>query len=112
MRIAAILHGGASYAFPDSPSEYPSLSAALYAWDDRRSSNGWRKCADDDGRLVYFPCWGDAPASAVDEDGSWSAGYAYVMTDEDEDASEYVDVYPDYELRVGPRGGLRWGKVS
>jgi hypothetical protein len=104
------LWGGASYTWPDVAVRR-SLTDAIAVWDDRRSSGGHRRSVDDDGTFTFFPCWGDP--IHLDDDGSWRAGFAWFIADDDpaintDGTLDTTDLYPDRELRVGPRGGLRW----
>jgi hypothetical protein len=102
--IRVTLWGGLSYGHTDESFPVSSLAQALDMWDDRRSSNGHRKCvdiaADGTESYVYCPCWGDVNH----EDGGTYVGMAWYVDDDTDPIGEY----PDKVLVLGPRGGLRW----
>ena len=104
------LWGGASYGHADESFPVSSLAAAREMWIDRRDSGGHRKsldiAADGTESYVYCPCWGDTPACESD---GWYAGYAWAAAPDDD--TDPIGEYPDYVLRIGPRGGVRWERA-
>lgn len=117
-RLYVALHGGASYSFPDTAAEYASLREAADEWDSRRRSGYSFKHLDrEHNHYVYCPGWGDSGVYGQTNDGRDHAAFAYWVPDGDPDLSinehgvtvfSTCDNYPDRELTVGPRGGLRW----
>jgi hypothetical protein len=97
MKVNVTLWGGHSYVWPDEVTEYPSLRDALNDWSDMQTFNRTR-----DG--LGAPCWGDVDVHA--DQGYTYVGYAWLATDYDP-----IDTYPDYVLRLGIRGGLRWERA-
>lgn len=105
IRLYVALHGGASYSHPTEADEYPSLAAAAAEYDRRH--HDWR-----------YPCWGDPAVGDLTNDGRFYAGFAWYVNDDhpavsgdrDDNATilDSVGMYPDRELTVGPRGGLKW----
>lgn len=98
------LHGGANYAHSDRADEYPSLEAAAREYH-RRSYDR------------YYPLWGDPSVYDSNNEGRFYAGFAWYVPADDPDVIvaedgtrtfSTIDNYPDRELTVGPRGGLRW----
>lgn len=106
MTLYVNLHGGANYARSAEAERYPSLAAAAAEYDRRH-------------RDSYYPCWGDPSVHDQLNDGRFHAGFAWYVDEDDpsviltaDDAGNVLfdttDQYPDRELTVGPRGGLRW----
>lgn len=112
-RLYVALHGGASYSPPEVAVEYRSLLAAAQDWADRRDCQHTRHFIADQNEYLFCPCWGD---SSVYDDDRQHAGFAWYVDDDHPAVSDgpagklldSVDMYPDRELTVGPRGGLRW----
>lgn len=118
MSLYVNLHGGSSYAHDNIAVRYDSLAEAAADWDDFRRSNGHRRVLDRaSGEYVYAPCWGDMAGWSWAEGRREHAGFAWYVDDDDPGLSvnehgitvfDTTDQYPDRELTVGPRGGLRW----
>ena len=111
------LHGGASYRMSSEAAEYASLAEAAEDWDSReRTGYSWKHLDRVRGERVFCPCWGDR---SVYDGERQHAGFAWYV-DPDTFPGEITvspsghrvidttDMYPDRELTVGPRGGLRW----
>lgn len=79
--LYAIFYGGHSYAVPTEPETFPHFKAATDAFRDRVQ-----------GHDRFYPC---VDSSAV--------MHLYHFDPRDDGAA-----YPDVELSVGPRGGVRW----
>lgn len=106
IRLYVALHG-AGYSHPEHADEYDSLEQAAREYESRRFQS-------------YYPCWGDPSYADATNDGRWHAGMAWYVDDEHPAVSlnpedhtgrrmlDTCDMYPDRELTVGPRGGLRW----
>lgn len=105
IRLFVNLHGGASYSRGPEAEEFSSLRSAEREYERRRFDS-------------YYPCWGDPAANDMTNDGRFSAGLAWYVNDDHESVQinpitgevwlDSTDMYPDRELTVGPRGGLRW----
>jgi hypothetical protein len=115
-RLYVALHGGANYSSPTMACEFKSLREALVEWDSRaRSGYSFKHLDRESGEWVFCPCWGD-PAWCANNDGRYHAGMAWYVDDDHPGVSDgpvgklfdSTDEYPDRELTVGPRGGLRW----
>jgi hypothetical protein len=96
MKVNVALWGGSSYVHPDESTVYPSLKDALNDWSDMQTFQRTR-----DG--LGAPCWGDVDIDAGQ--GYTYVGYAWMHDGSDDDP---IGAYPDYVLRLGIRGGLRW----
>lgn len=116
VKLFVALHGGASYAAPDTAIEYRSLEAAAQDWADRRDHQHTRHFDAEHNEFVFCPCWGDPSVYGQTNDGRYHAGMAWYVNDDHPAVRQgpvgllldTCDMYPDRELTVGPRGGLRW----
>lgn len=117
MSLYVNLHGGSSYAHDNIAVRYDSLGEALRDWADRRAMPSFRHDDRERNERVFCPCWGDMAGWSWAEGGREHAGFAWYVDDDDPGLSvnehgitvfDTTDQYPDRELTVGPRGGLRW----